>query len=379
MSLTDPRFFALQAWLRQFFDSKVDISLICGDASFRRYFRITHDNNHYILADSPPQLVPIAPFVAIAKAYHQGGLSVPKVLHACAEQGFVLQSDLGEQQLLALLTVDNVASHYRAALMLLPQIARVTQVQVLDGLQPRSDGHQASETYQSLPLYDAEFVQRELAIFSEWLLGTHLKLTLTPGEQKMLDEAFECLTQNALCQPKVGMHRDFHSRNLIVASQSTNTSSGAHTIPAQDNPAQDTQALGIVDFQDAVIGPISYDAVSLLRDCYIKWPQAVIAPLIEFHYQECIEQGLLDAEVSLATYTRWFDLMGMQRHIKAAGIFARLNYRDNKPNYMADIPLTLSYLVDIGGQYPELTAFSLWIQDKVLPLVNAQHLVDIKQ
>jgi N-acetylmuramate 1-kinase len=377
MSLTDPRFFALQAWLGQFFDSKVDISLICGDASFRRYFRITHDNNQYILADSPPHLVPITPFVAIAKAYHQGGLSVPKVLHACAEQGFVLQSDLGEQQLLALLTLDNVTSHYRAALTLLPLIARVTQVQILDELQPRSDGYQASVTYQSLPLYDAEFVQRELAIFSEWLLGTHLKLTLTSGEQKMLLEAFECLTQNALCQPKVGMHRDFHSRNLIVASQSANTSSGAQTVSAQTT--QETQALGVVDFQDAVIGPISYDAVSLLRDCYIKWPQAVIAPLMEFHYHTCIEEGLLDAEVSLATYTRWFDLMGMQRHIKAAGIFARLNYRDNKPGYMADIPLTLSYLVDIGGQYPELTEFSLWIQDKILPLVNTQQSVDNKQ
>jgi N-acetylmuramate 1-kinase len=363
MSLTDPRFFALQAWLEQFFDSKVDISLICGDASFRRYFRINHQGHHYILADSPPHLVPIAPFVAIAKAYHQGGLSVPKVLHSCAEQGFVLQSDLGEQQLLALLTRDNVASHYHAALKLLPLIARVTQVQVSDDL---FDKHQASATYQSLPLYDAEFVERELNIFSQWLLGNHLKLTLTSAEQKMLHDTFQCLTQSALCQPKVGMHRDFHSRNLIVASQSAAS-------------ITDPQALGIVDFQDAVIGPISYDAVSLLRDCYVKWPQVIIAPLIEFHYQECIAQGLLDPEVSLATYTRWFDLMGMQRHIKAAGIFARLNYRDNKPNYMADIPLTLSYLVDVGGQYPELTAFSQWIQDRILPLVNAHHPVAIKQ
>ncbi|MBB1268680.1 aminoglycoside phosphotransferase family protein [Shewanella sp. SR44-3] len=377
MSLTDPRFLALQEWLRSFFNSKIDISLICGDASFRRYFRVAHQDSQYIVADSPPHLVPIEPFVAIANAYQEAGLSVPKVLHACTEQGFVLQSDLGELQLLSLLTLNNVAEQYRAALRLLPQVARVTQVQVAaDKNSHGVDGHQDKAIYQSLPIYNAEFLQRELGIFSEWLLSIHLGLTLTANEQQMLVKAFEYLTQSALAQPKVGMHRDFHSRNLIVAASS---SDDLASDAVSDTQVIASQTLGIVDFQDAVIGPITYDAVSLLRDCYIKWPQAIIAPLIEFHYQLCIEQGLLEPCVSLASYTRWFDLMGMQRHIKAAGIFARLNYRDNKSGYMADIPLTLSYLVDIGSQYPELMEFSQWIKNTILPLVENKLSTETKQ
>lgn len=331
MSLTDLRFVALRAWLEQFFDLEVELTLICGDASFRRYFRVYHQGQSYILADSPIELVPIVPFIAIAKAYETAGLLVPHIIHVCHEQGFVLQTDLGEQQLLSCLTLDSVTGHYQRALDLLPRVASVIETQV-----------------SPLPVFDEAFLRRELGIFSEWLLETHLELSLSAEEQQLLDAAFDYLTASALTQPKVGMHRDFHSRNLIISGDE----------------------LGVIDFQDAVIGPVTYDAVSLLRDCYIKWPQSLITPLMAYHYQACLDNKLFTAEVDFNCYRKWFDLMGMQRHIKAAGIFARLKHRDNKPGYMADIPLTLTYLVDIGSQYPELRAFSQWIATNILPLIE---------
>jgi aminoglycoside/choline kinase family phosphotransferase len=332
MRLTDLRFLALKEWLVQFFNAEPDINLICGDASFRRYFRISHQGQRYILADSPVELVPIAPFIAIAQAYGTAGLHVPKILATCDKQGFVLQTDLGQDSLLAHLKLETVDGYYRQALSLLPIIASVTETE----LGPFAN--------------DAEFVQRELDIFTQWLLGTHLELVLSMDELLMLDSAFEHLKSSALAQPQVGMHRDFHSRNLIL----------------------NKDELGVIDFQDAVLGPVTYDAVSLLRDCYVKWPQSIIMPLMEHHYQLCLAHNLLPETLDFSCYKAWFDLMGMQRHIKAAGIFARLQYRDNKSGYMADIPLTLSYLVEVGQEYPQLNAFSLWIENKILPLFNAK-------
>lgn len=326
--MSDPRFLLLQQWLAEFFGSPVDLNVISGDASFRRYLRVTHGRNHYIVADSPPHKVDNQPFIALANAYLAAGIIVPKIIAVDAVNGFILQQDLGDTQLLSLLDDSNVAAWYQQALALLPRIASVTQSDL-----------------GCLPAYNDEFVARELAIFPEWLLGAHWQMTLTAEEQQLQQRSFAVLIDNAVVQPKVGMHRDYHSRNLMVV---------------------DGQ-LAVIDFQDAVLGPVTYDAVSLLRDCYVRWPDALVNRLLAQFYQQCLAQQQISADVSLGQFTRWFDLMGIQRHIKAAGIFARLLHRDGKSGYIKDIPLTLQYIVDISRRYSELEPLGNWVADKLLP------------
>ncbi|MFQ6372763.1 aminoglycoside phosphotransferase family protein [Shewanella sp. YIC-542] len=329
MSLSDPRFLQLQQWLACHFKAPFDIELISGDASFRRYFRVRVAMQHYIVADSSPALVDNRPFLALASAYRQAGIATPEIMAVDATQGFILQQDLGDQSLLSQLTADNAVHWYQQALRLLPKIAAVTH---------SADG--------PLPQYDAAFVQRELDIFPEWLLGHHWQLALTDRERQLLAQAFALLTDNALAQPQVGMHRDFHSRNLMVHQGQ----------------------LYVIDFQDAVQGPITYDGVSLLRDCYIRWPDAVVTQLRSAFYRQCLAHSLLDARVTESQFNRWFDLMGLQRHLKAAGIFARLLHRDGKSGYIKDIPLTLQYVADVSAAYPELYDFGRWVQQRLLPL-----------
>ncbi|PKG57856.1 aminoglycoside phosphotransferase [Shewanella sp. Choline-02u-19] len=332
MPLSDPRFLQLNAWVNQYFSTNVSPELISGDASFRRYFRVIVGSVSYIVVDSPPKLVPITPFIQIAETYSRSGIPVPKVIASDAEQGFMLLSDLGDVQLLSVLNPSNLRQYYQQALLLLNDIAKVI-----------------ATDQAALPIYDDEFVLRELNIFTEWLAEHHLGLS-SDDVRAQTDIAFQVLTENVRQQPQVGMHRDYHSRNIML---------------------QDDE-LKVIDFQDAVIGPVTYDAVSLLRDCYIRWPEDNVNELMLIHYKQVIEAQLLPVEVSFSQYQRWFDLMGLQRHIKAAGIFARLNYRDGKPAYMADIPLTLEYIRDIASRYPELSKFSQWIGSVIIPAVKAK-------
>ena len=330
--MSDLRFLALNAWLQQLFDTQVRPILISGDASFRRYFRVQHNDKSFIVMDSPPELINVLPFIKLASRYSEEGVNVPQVIESNIEEGFLLLSDLGDVQLLSVLNEDNVLGYYGEALLLLKKMSLVTD----NGEMP-------------LPLYDEAFVKLELDIFSDWLIKRHLDIELDDSTQDMLKITFSHLIQNAEVQPKVGMHRDYHSRNLML---------------------QDEQ-LRVIDFQDAVLGPVTYDAVSLLRDCYIRWPDKVVSQLMLQHFEQIKASGQLDNCVSIATYTRWFDLMGLQRHIKAAGIFARLKYRDDKPAYMADIPLTLEYIRDISDNYLELKPFSDWVSNVVIPAVEA--------
>ncbi|ACA85311.1 aminoglycoside phosphotransferase family protein [Shewanella woodyi] len=333
MPLSDLRFLALNAWLKRIFNADVTPTLISGDASFRRYFRVQHKDISYIVMDSPPELIKVLPFVNLANAYSDKGVDVPQVIEVNAEDGFLLLSDLGDIQLLSVLNSDNVYAYYRDALRLLDKVSLVI------------DNGESG-----LPLYDAAFVQLELDIFSDWLIKRHLVIELDEKTQNMLKTAFSFLIENVEAQPKVGMHRDYHSRNLMLQNEQ----------------------LKVIDFQDAVLGPVTYDAVSLLRDCYVRWPDALVEQLMTQHFEQVKSSGQLDRGVSIATYTRWFDLMGLQRHIKAAGIFSRLKYRDDKPAYMADIPLTLEYIRDISARYPELEIFSAWIADSIIPAVEAK-------
>ncbi len=330
--MSDPRFLQLNAWLNQYFNVKVSPQLISGDASFRRYFRVFVNNDSYIVVDSPPNLIDIVPFIQLADSYSRQGIAVPKVIASDRDLGVMLLSDLGDTQLLSVLNKETLQQYYSEALGLLTDIAKVTQTQT-----------------GPLPKYDAAFVARELDIFCEWLALHHLGLAVDEVNIRTAG-AFKVLTENAMSQPQAGMHRDYHSRNLML---------------------QDGQ-LKVIDFQDAVIGPVTYDAVSLLRDCYIRWPDSDVELLMQQHYQQCLNDKLIGADVSFAQYRRWFDLMGIQRHVKAAGIFARLNYRDNKPAYMADIPLTLEYIRDIAARYQELHGFSKWIAEVIIPAVTAK-------
>jgi len=289
-----------------------------GDASFRRYFRITlPDNTTRIAMDAPPDKEDCEPFVRIARQFEKIGLNVPSILAENHDQGFLLLKDLGSIQYLDRLNDSNVDQLYGDALSAL----RTLQ----SGCDPAG-----------LPDYDKKLLMQEMELFREWLLIKHLGIALSEGENRMLNEVFEMLAANALQQPRVCVHRDYHSRNLMIP-----------TLPAHGT------APGILDFQDAVEGPITYDLVSLLKDCYIEWPREKVIDWVMDYRQQCVQLGLLKPGQE-ADFLRWFDLMGVQRHLKAAGIFARLNIRDGKNGYLKDIPRTVGYIRVVGDVYPEL-------------------------
>ena len=320
---------ALQHWLQEdlgFTDYGLEPA--STDASFRRYFRIHRDGRHYIAMDAPPPQEDCRPFIQITRMLFDLGLHVPELLEADAEQGFLLLGDLGTRSYLQALNEETVDRLYGDALAALV---------VMQACGP-NDGR--------LPPYDRPMLWREMALFPDWLLQAHLDLTLDESQLRSLETAFALLADNALQQPQVFVHRDYHSRNLMVTSS--------------NNP-------GILDYQDAVVGPVTYDLVSLLRDCYIRWPRARVEDWALGYRVLAQQSGILREEVSEAQFLRWFDRMGVQRHLKAAGIFARLHHRDGKPGYLADIPRTLGYIVEVAEHDAELAFLGDLIRERVLP------------
>ena len=303
--------------------SNYDIAPASSDASFRRYFRITakdktfvdYQTESLIVMDAPPFQEDTGPYIRMARLLAGVGLNVPLVLEENPEQGFLLLSDLGSTQYLSVLNANNVEQLYNDALAALL---------TLQAQGPRGQG--------VLPAYDRALLQRELEIFREWYLQKHLGLRLSQQQEGIIDNAFALLIDVALEQPVVCVHRDYHSRNLMQTDK--------------DNP-------GILDFQDAVIGPVTYDLVSLLKDCYIAWPRKQVESWA-LGYKAQLEHAGIIAVMDNNQFLRWFDFMGTQRHLKATGIFARLDQRDGKPEYLNDIPRTLSYVIDVSGRYDEL-------------------------
>jgi aminoglycoside/choline kinase family phosphotransferase len=278
-----------------------------SDASFRRYFRLTSGDACHIVMDAPPIHEETGGFCRIARQLRGFGLNVPEIVAENPAQGFVLMSDLGSRHYLDELTDDNVGRLYGDALEALLK---------LQSGGPRDDGY--------LPAYDRQLLTAEMDLFRDWYLARHLEHVVTDEQQTMMGAAWNTLVSSAHDQPQVWVHRDYHSRNLMVTTR--------------NNP-------GILDFQDAVIGPLTYDLVSLLKDCYIEWPaQRVQQWALDYQRMAC-RSGLLD-NADETTFLRWFRRMGIQRHLKVAGIFARLYYRDGKAGYLADIPLTMKYLLD---------------------------------
>ena len=290
-----------------------------SDASFRRYFRIRSGGRSYIVMDAPPDKEDCRPFIAVARRFFDIGVHVPEILQADADRGFLLLDDLGSRLYLDELTEASVDRLYGDALAALA---------VIQGCGPRDD---------ALPLYDRDLLMREMGLFRDWLLGRHLGMVPDDEQLRVLDEAFSLLADNALEQPQVCVHRDYHSRNLMVTER--------------NNP-------GILDFQDAVVGPVTYDLVSLLRDCYIAWPRQRVEDWALGYQELALQTGILrPGHKDEAQFLRWFDLMGVQRHLKAAGIFARLMHRDGKAGYLRDIPRTLGYVTEVCGRYPRLQVF----------------------
>lgn len=322
------RFSELKGWLSDDLGmGSFTIEPASSDASFRRYFRIQEEGCSYIVMDAPPDKEDCHPFISIAGAMAGLGLNVPRVLESDLSRGFLLLSDLGTTHYLHRLTEATVEQLYGDALKAL----RLLQ--------------SASITDAILPVYDRALLLREMALFRDWYLMRHLGIQAGEGLDEVLQQTFALLADEALAQPQVWVHRDYHSRNLMVTTER--------------NP-------GILDFQDAVIGPFTYDLVSLLRDCYIAWPRERVESWARAWLTAVQADGSL-REVSLAQFTRWFDLMGTQRHLKAIGIFARLNYRDGKPGYLGDIPRTMGYVLDVAGRYAELAPLNRILTDEIMP------------
>lgn len=315
-------------------DEVIHLDAITGDASFRRYFRFSIAQNSYILMDAPTPTEDCGRFVATQQAFAQAGLQVPRIIAQDIEQGLLLLSDLGDTLLLSELTQDTVSDFYRQALAQLAQVRTIRTT---------SAG--------SLPVFDLAFLLREMQIFIDWFVLEHLQLTLNEQEQAMLQRHFQLLADTALQQPQAGMHRDYHARNLML---------------------QQDGSLAVIDFQDVVTGPVTYDAVSLLKDCYVKWPLELVQSLSQEFYHNLKATHELPAKVSAEQFQLWFDWMGLQRHIKVCGIFCRLYHRDGKSGYLADLPRVFEYVLEVTQRYPELQELDLWLKNKVQPALEAK-------
>ena len=299
---------------RQLGGSIDEIDFASEDASFRRYFRVRHGNATYIVMDAPVEHLDTEPFVRIARRLRQAGLNAPEIHAWNPGQGFVLMTDFGHTTYLGNLSNKTADTLYEDAINALIQIQLIT-----------------TATPDFLPPYDAGLLHQEMQLFQDWYLPKHRKIPDNSEISAILHETFEILCAKALEQPTTWVHLDYHSRNLMVVDE--------------NNP-------GILDFQDAVVGPVTYDLVSLLRDCYIVWPPQRIRGWIQLYLQNSRLAGLPIGDDK--QFMQWFDWMGLQRHLKVAGIFSRLYYRDGKSKFLDDIPTVMRYIESVSSRYSEL-------------------------
>lgn len=304
---------------------------LAGDAGFRAYFR---------LASEPPLLAVYAPpateknhaFVQIGGLLRKGGVLTPAIAAADFEQGFFLIEDFGPTLLLDVLKDSNAEALYKEALMALLAI------------------QQCATDPEILEPYSSSLLRTEMELFADWFVPQLLGVEIDSDTRQMLDELFDLLESSALEQPQVVVHRDYHSRNLVFRA---------------DGPP------GVIDFQDAVIGPITYDLVSLLRDCYVRWPEVKVQAWLQAYLAQARAAGMLKGTDD-ETFIRWFDWMGLQRHIKVLGIFARLSLRDSKHRYLEDLPLVVHYTLSVARKYEECEAFVEWFETELLPVLKQQ-------
>lgn len=331
MSQQDQRLQDLSAWLEPVLESLFarrgwgavpDAELIpaSSDASFRRYFRWQSDERSLIVMDAPPPQENCRPFVQIAALLAGAGLHVPQVLAEDLERGFLLLDDLGRQTYLDVIGPDNADALFADAIRALLALQKL----------PVSGG---------LPRYDEALLRRELQLFPEWYVQRHLGCTFTPAQQQLWDRCCQLLIDAALAQPVVVVHRDYMPRNLMIS---------------QPNP-------GVLDFQDAVIGPVTYDITSLFKDAFLSWPEARVQGWLQEYWEAARSEGI-PVQDSFADFQRASDLMGVQRHLKVIGIFARICHRDGKPRYLTDVPRFFTYIETVLERRPELAELKRLLQ-----------------
>ena len=316
----------------------VTLQHLSGDASFRTYYRVELQSTSYIVVDAPPETEDNENFVRIADAFRAAEVATPNVYRVDYQRGFMLQEDFGDQLYLKALqsnydAPDKIDQLYKLAIDALIRL-------------------QANVDRTRFPSFDRKALYSEMTLFQDWFCIKYLELTLTADEIKLIADCFEFLADQALAQHQVVVHRDYHSRNLMIP---TNTQEGPAKIP------------GVIDFQDAVSGSYTYDLVSLLRDCYISWPEPYVQAM-SLYYRDRAEEAGIILGIDAATFFRDFDLMGLQRNLKVMGIFARLCIRDNKPQFLADIPQTIRYFLSVADNHPELTDFLIWYRKRILPI-----------
>lgn len=282
-----------------------------ADASFRRYFRVTDppSKNTWVVMDAPPEREKCEPFIRIAELLGAAGLNVPRILHRDLDRGFLLLDDLGRKTFLHVIDPHNADVLFDDAIAALVRMQKASKPGVL-------------------PPYDRALLTRELALFPEWFVERHLRRRFDVSQQAAWDQVSETLIASALDQPCVYVHRDYMPRNLMLS---------------QPNP-------GVLDFQDAVYGPVTYDVVCLFKDAFLSWPEARIAQWVARYRERAAQAGLAQPH----DFERAFDLMGVQRHLKVLGIFARIRHRDGKPQYLEDAPRFIRYVRDVAQRYPDL-------------------------
>jgi N-acetylmuramate 1-kinase len=310
----DARLTALECWLgSQFRDTPFTLAPASEDASFRRYFRVRlADGRSFIAMDAPPEQEDCGPFLHVAGLLRAAGVHVPQVHASQPDRGFLLLSDLGDTTFLAALNDGNASALMRDATAALLRWQLATRPG-------------------ELPPYDEALLRRELALFPEWYVGRHLGRALSAGEQRALDDTGALLVRSALAQPQVYVHRDYMPRNLMLC---------------EPNP-------GVLDFQDAVVGPITYDMASLTRDAFLSWDEERILDWVVRYWEKARHAGL-PVDPDFGEFWRAFEWMGLQRHLKVLGIFARLTHRDGKPRYVADTPRFMRYACTVAGRYAPL-------------------------
>jgi len=339
--MSDPRLDTLNLWLAEDVGMSVqNIAPASADASFRRYFRAWNAaGESFVVMDAPPDKEDLAAYLRVSELLEQCGVHVPHVHARDLARGYALLEDLGARHMLTALNEGGDASSlYADALDTLASLQRA--------------GDRASR---QLPPYDRTVLLREMQLLPEWYCQRHLALELDRWQRALMHDTFEWLAAQALQQPQVFVHRDYHSRNLMITPQ---------------------RSPGVIDFQDALRGPVGYDLASILKDCYVDWPRAQVVKWVD-QYRERLRDasgGRALAGKSPEQFLRWFDLVGLQRHIKVLGIFARLFWRDGKSGYLADLPRTLHYVRETVALYPELSAFQRFVEESLTPGLAAANL-----
>lgn len=305
---------------------------LSGDAGARRYFRIAAQPDR-LAVYAPPESEDSKTFVELADFLRQQGVHAPRVYAKDYNRGFLLIDNLGDRLYLADLDPGSVEALYGEALSTLLRL------------------QQSPPPEPKLPDYSSDKLLQEMELFPEWFVTQLLGYELDASEGLLIKQSFDALVESALEQPSCFVHRDYHSRNLIH---------------------RECAPPGVIDFQDAVWGPFTYDLVSLLRDCYIRWPREDVERWALAYANMAKEVGLAPSDMSAQQFMRWFDLMGVQRHLKVLGIFARLALRDNKPAYLEDLPLAMRYTLEVLEAYPEFNDFTAWFKGNLLPLAEKQ-------